>query len=72
MGQVVVTRLKLAVVASGLEQREIARRADVREGDMSRYVTGRVEPRAAVAARIAGALNTTVDQLWPSERQAAA
>lgn len=72
MGQRKVTPLKLAVVASGFEQREIARRAAVPEGDMSRYVMGRVEPRAAVAGRIALALDTTVDALWPTTDKAAA
>lgn len=63
-----VTPLKLAIVASGYTMREIATRADVRENDLSRYARGMFQPRAAAAARIAGALGTTVESLWPSEQ----
>lgn len=67
-----VTKLKVAVIKSGLEQREIAARVGVSDASMSRYVRGSFEPRAAIAARIAEELGTTVGELWPTEERAAA
>lgn len=67
MGQRRVTKLKVAIVSSGFTLKEIAAKADVRENDLSRYARGVVQPRIEVAARIAGALNTTVEDLFSAD-----
>lgn len=72
MGQRRVTKLKLAIVSSGYTLKEIAGQADVRENDLSRYARGVVMPRIEVAARIAGVLDTTVEDLFSADETRAA
>lgn len=56
-------RLKELLDINGLTQKELANRAGVSESAMSHYVKGDRIPRPTVLARIAGALNTSTDDL---------
>lgn len=61
-----VTPLKLAIVASGRRQKDIAAAVELDEATMSRIVNGlRVKPE--VEARIAGELGVSVEALFGSD-----
>ncbi|GMA50104.1 hypothetical protein GCM10025857_14610 [Alicyclobacillus contaminans] len=61
------TRLKQLIEENGIKQEWLAQRAGVNSNTLSRIVTGRHLPTLRIAQRIARALNTTVDELWPLE-----
>ena len=53
-----------------LTQRELAARLGLDQSQIARWETGRKEPGVRVAVRVAEALGTTVDQLWPPSDEA--
>ena len=56
-------RMVSLVKMRGLSQKEVAQRAGVTESAVSYYMNGSRSPQSAILARIAAALNTTVDYL---------
>jgi plasmid maintenance system antidote protein VapI len=66
-----VTPLKLAIVASGRTQRDIAQEIGVDEGHLSRIVNG-LHCSDPMRDALCDALGKTVDELWPASAQAAA
>ena len=54
-------------LALGLSLRRLAERSGVTPSDLSRIERGLTDPRLSVARRIAEALQSTVDELWPAE-----
>lgn len=66
------TRLKIAIVASGLTAREVAQRIGKDEATLSRWANDARPVPADVREQLARLLDTTVDDLWPYEPQAAA
>jgi transcriptional regulator with XRE-family HTH domain len=66
-----VTPLKLAVVASGRRQKDIAAQVGLDEATFSRIVNGLHAPDATRAA-IAQALDVPEADLWPTTRSEAA
>lgn len=64
------TALKRQRLSKGITQVEIAQKCSITESSYQRYESGQREPRARTAIRIARALNTTVEKLFPlPERQ---
>ncbi|WAH38635.1 helix-turn-helix transcriptional regulator [Alicyclobacillus dauci] len=61
------TRLKKILEDNGIKQEWLANKAGLNSNTLSRVVTGRHLPTLRVAQKIARALNTTVDELWPLE-----
>lgn len=57
--------LKLAIVASGRTQREIAERARIPEVRLSKLVTGREDATLAERARLARVLHRKRSDLFP-------
>ena len=66
-----VTRLKLAIVASGRLQRDIAHELGLQESTLSRYANGLHVPESKRPA-IAAALGREVDDLFGESEAAAA
>lgn len=58
--------LKLAILASGRRQHEIARRARIREVRLSTIVNGHIEPTDAEKRRIAKVLRLAQSDLFPT------
>lgn len=56
-------RIKQICDQRGLTQRELARRVNVTEVSMSRYINGFREPKARVIVDIANALDVTTDYI---------
>ncbi len=56
-------RLAMLLQRKSMTQKELAEKAGVTEAAMSHYLKGDRTPRATVIARIADALETTVDYL---------
>ncbi len=56
-------RIKYICDQRGLTQRELARRVNVTEVSMSRYINGFREPKAHVIVDIANALDITTDYI---------
>lgn len=65
-----VTALKLAIVAGGRPQKDVAADAGMSEAELSRIVNG-LHASEAKRQAIADVLGRTVDELWPSEQAAA-
>lgn len=59
-------RLQIAMDAQGLTQQKLGDLAGIHQANISRYVNGTL-PELATAHKIAGALNLTIEQLWPRE-----
>ncbi len=59
--------LRTAREAAGLTQAEAAKRAGVCEAQYQNYEYGKNEPKARTAVRIARALDSTVEDLFPAE-----
>jgi transcriptional regulator with XRE-family HTH domain len=59
------TTLRIAIAATGETQRAIAKRARIPETRFSAIARGRLNPNSKEQSRIARALNTTVDHLFP-------
>jgi len=61
------TRLKKILEESGIKQSWLAEKANVTTSALSVVVNGKSLPNLRTAQKIARALNTTVDYLWPLE-----
>jgi putative transcriptional regulator len=61
------TRLKTVLEESGIKQSWLAEKANVTTSALSVIVNGKSLPNLRTAQKIARALNTTVDYLWPLE-----
>ena len=59
--------LKEYRTAKKLTQKQVALSCDISERQYIRYETGAQEPSIRIALRIAHALNTTVEELYPIE-----
>jgi transcriptional regulator with XRE-family HTH domain len=66
-----VTALKLAIVASGRPQRDLALELGLHESQLSRIVNG-LETDAGTRYAIADALGRDHDELWPPPERPAA
>jgi transcriptional regulator with XRE-family HTH domain len=64
--------LRTAIVAANVTQREIAARARIHEARFSGIARGRIVPSKDEQKRIARALRTSVDHLFPSSPDEAA
>lgn len=64
MKQTPPTALKLAIVAAGITQRDLARRLDIKESTFSRIVNGGLHASDATRAAIAQALDVPEADLW--------
>jgi transcriptional regulator with XRE-family HTH domain len=60
------TRLKLMLVQMGIKQEWLAQKTGLKPNTISRIVNGQM-PTLRNAQKIARALGTTVDALWPLE-----
>ncbi|MFB5191994.1 helix-turn-helix transcriptional regulator [Alicyclobacillus fastidiosus] len=60
------TKLKLALVHAGILQEDLMRMTGIPRNTISRIANGTV-PTLRHAQKIARALGTTVDELWPLE-----
>lgn len=65
-----VTPLKLAIVATGRTQRDIASAVGLDEVQFSRVVNGHRTPSVVLAVLIAAAVSCSVEQLWPNQEVA--
>lgn len=65
------TPLKLAIVASGKRQKELAAEVGLSESRMSMIANG-LHADEATREKIARALDTSVDRLWPDPQERAA
>ena len=63
MSYITAERIRVARLAAGLTQVEVANRLDVQQGTVSAWETGRKIPTAANLIRLAALLNVTVDDL---------
>ncbi|MCL6597917.1 MAG: helix-turn-helix transcriptional regulator [Alicyclobacillus macrosporangiidus] len=61
------TRLKQRIMESGLKQTHLSKMIGIAPNTFSLYVHGKRIPDVITAQKIARALNTTVDYLWPLE-----
>ncbi|NLW46813.1 MAG: helix-turn-helix domain-containing protein [Firmicutes bacterium] len=61
--EVFTLRLIELLESNNLTQRELAKRAEVEEATISRYINEHRQPRADVLIKIAEVLNTTTDYL---------
>lgn len=62
------TPLRARLSELGWTQRQLAIKIDMTEQMVRRYIAGYAVPRVSTAQRIAAALDSTVDKLWPRER----
>ncbi len=62
-----VSPLKLAIVASGKTQREVAAAAGTDEYRLSRIVNGREVPPPDLRSALADVVGVPVSQLWPAQ-----
>lgn len=63
-------RLADAMREAGMTQVDLAAEAGVGRQTVCAYVAGMREPKASRASRIARALGTTVESLWPGGEDA--
>ena len=63
--------LRLAIVHSGLKQREVAEAAGIRHDTLSKIVNERVRPNARERDLLSGVLDVDAQELWPDLEQAA-
>jgi transcriptional regulator with XRE-family HTH domain len=66
------TLLKMAIVAAGVKQRDLAQRLDINEPTFSRIVNGGLHADDATRAAIAHALDVPEHDLWPTAHTEAA
>lgn len=59
--------LRQARLAAGITQQELADRGRVQQPTIARFERGDRLPRLDTAARLARALDTTIDSLWEPE-----
>jgi transcriptional regulator with XRE-family HTH domain len=64
-----VTPLKIAIVSSGLTNREIAARIGRSESDLSRWASGHRVPPLGVAQALSRELDKSIDELFPQESE---
>ena len=57
------TRIKSAMLEAGMSQRELAKKAGITEGAVSRYMSGSRTPDASTMVKLADALNVTTDYI---------
>jgi transcriptional regulator with XRE-family HTH domain len=57
-----IERLKKAMAANEINARELSKRCGLSEGGISRYLSGKMEPRVPAIAKMAEALR--VDPVW--------
>jgi DNA-binding XRE family transcriptional regulator len=62
-------RLREARQAAGLTQVALAERIGVKQPHVARWETGRVEPGARTAIKIARAVNAKVEDVWGDDRE---
>lgn len=67
IGDIMTTRLKVMLAQMGVKQTWLAERAGVSPTTLSMIVNGKTLPTLRTAQKIARALGTTVDALWPPE-----
>ena len=56
-------KIKSLMVAAGLNQKQLAEKAQITEASMSKYLSGDRTPRFDVVVKLAKALNVPVDEL---------
>jgi transcriptional regulator with XRE-family HTH domain len=61
--------LKMAIVESGLSQRQIAAFARMSDPVLSKVIRGKESPKLDQARAIAKLLNRTLEDLWPEPAQ---
>lgn len=71
-GRPVETVLRTAIRASGNTQRSVARKVGIEQWVMSEIVVGRAAPTPELAAKIAEAIGTPVEELFPDLGKGAA
>jgi transcriptional regulator with XRE-family HTH domain len=69
MGKDLGLRISETLQKRGMTQKELARRIDVTEAVISRYISGDRDPKPDVLANIATALHTTSDFLLGIENE---
>lgn len=57
-----IERLKKTMAANGINARELSKRCGLSEGAISRYLSGKMEPRVPAIGKMAEALH--VDPVW--------
>lgn len=62
MQNIFIKRLNKAMASSGLNARELSKRCGLSEGAISRYLSGKMEPRVPAVGKMADALR--VDPAW--------
>ncbi|MCL6621391.1 MAG: helix-turn-helix transcriptional regulator [Syntrophobacterales bacterium] len=62
------TKLKIMLVMREISQEDLARRTGIPKNTISRIVNGDI-PKLVYAQKIAHALGTTVDELWPLSQE---
>ena len=60
---IIAERITKARKELGLNQKELAKKANLTEANLSRYENGLREPKSAVLARLADALEVSTDYL---------
>ena len=60
-------KIRLALEAKGISQKELAKNAHVTEASISRYITGERYPKWQIAKRIADVLDVSLD--WLADRK---
>ncbi|EPZ52623.1 helix-turn-helix transcriptional regulator [Alicyclobacillus acidoterrestris] len=68
MGTNKQSRLKSFLEERGIKQKWLSEKAGITQGWLSKIVNGS-EPKVMDAQKIARALGTTVDELWPLEEE---
>ena len=58
------TKLRAAREASGKTQAQVAKEIGITENAYQKYEYGEREPRARMAARVAKAVNSSVEAIW--------
>ena len=62
--ETIAQRISRARRYLNLNQKELAKRANITEASLSRYENGLREPKSAVLSRLADALEVSTDYLW--------
>ena len=63
MGSVLVERLQKLLEKNGMNQRELAKQANLTESAISHYLKGDREPKGAILMNIANVMGTSMDYL---------
>lgn len=64
-----VTPLKIAIVSSGQTMKQIAQRIGRHEDEVSKWANDARPVTRSTKIALAGALDTTVDALWPDDAE---